>query len=371
MNTPVGRSDSGGSPPSVHTTGTFSVSGGDSDTPRKLRTNQQQYLLSNSNFNNAPKPLNPTAIAFESRGSAASTPPPPAMPNSIDQAPSWVPQQLPPSLSQGPSSVEGGNGGSGALPLDPQQQATAEREFMITRALLPHVARPALVAVLASILDDFPQLAPMIRYRCDRAMSAVVAQQQQQAAMQLSSPPHGMTGGGDMSPQCGSVTPPGLPRRQSRGGAGVGGRHAREDEVLEYCAVHGNMRPLKHLVYRPALGNYECIHGFHCLESSTPNSMSTTPIKDPAMQNHYHANTTSMGPAPLDAGGAAPANRAAATPPSTLDLFNGNPSAMFGGSAWQPQPSLPSHQDDLHGDDVAKLQSLLRSVRSMHDDGSV
>lgn len=295
------HSDSG-SPPSVHTTGTFS-----SDSPRR----------------SPPKPLNPTAIAFESRGNASTPPPPLPTGQDVTSSGSWSVQ---PTQARSDATTQ----------LTPSQM---EREFQLARALLPHVARPALVAVLASILDDFPTLAPVVRHRCDRAMAAVVAQQQhvvQHPQSGSCTPQLHSYGGGDVSPQCGSVTPPGqLRQRASRGGTAMG-RHTRDDDMQEYCAVHGNMRPLKHLVYRPSQGNYECVHGFHCLESSTPSSLSTTPVKDMTKPT-----TSSVGPAPLGQG------------------HNESQNRPF----WS-QPARPPNDADADID-VEKLQSLLRNVRAV------
>ena len=124
---------------------------------------------------------------------------------------------------------------------------------------------------------------------------------------------------------------------------GLNGGGGPRDEEMELCAVHGNMRPLKHLAYRG--GQYECIHGFHCLESSAPQSLSTTPKKD------YPTLVSS-------------------TSPSTMHhlqgAYTGGASIAIGGPQRSPPESGgPGPAEPEQEVDVAKLHSLLQSVKQL------
>jgi hypothetical protein len=264
-----------------------------------------------------------------------------------------------------------------------QQVQQLQQEFAFTRSMLPHVQRPALVAVLTSILDDFPQLAPLIRYRCDKAMAAVIQQQQQQ--QYLSSPSqggtpawggvaelHNVAGIGSQlgSPQAcgGSVTPPSQRKYRGRTGAGAGRGGGipgmGDEEHQDVCGVHGTLRPLKHLVFQPNTGMYECIHGFHCLENSNPPSLCATP------QKHTHMpSATIITTAHHLIGGAPDPSTDHVWPLHQQRQQHHTPSppsavyTMHNGTEHTARPSSAPHQDV----DVAKLQDLLLSVRRLSE----
>lgn len=305
--------------------------------------------------------------------------------------------------------------------LEDQTAATEhqrqQHEFLYTRSLLPHVQRPALVAVLTSILDDYPQLAPLIQYRCDKAMAAVLQQQQQQHPYGVTSPSSGGWTGAEYpaappmqagTPQVGGITPPSQRKlgghRGNRGG-GLGAPH--DDDRHEVCGVHGTLRPLKHLIFQQNTGTYECVHGFHCLESSNPPSMCTTPQKSEAPGTsakqqggsegatvHYAAHPSVVGhhhwtghqqtasdnvPYPPNNNGAHIGNFqqspyhphhhhhhtyggvASMGIPSPITIYE---SPELPGATGAATPPMEGQQDEV---DVAKLQDLLLNVRRLSE----
>ena len=214
--------------------------------------------------------------------------------------------------------------------LSPPKSATTQQrgpggltdaEFIHTRNIIGHVQRPALVAVLQSLMDDFPQLAPVIRVRCEKAMAYVMSQQQQAAQ-----------GFGGSTPPYDSVpTPPGSNRKS--------GSHnrSRRDEEQDTCGIHGTTRAVKHLNYNLATMRWECIPGFHCLveggRSGTPSS-STTPV---------------VGTSPVKARRSSGAPLAPLTPPPA------------------------DHDHDRHEGsspqvDINSLETLLQSLRDREED---
>lgn len=162
--------------------------------------------------------------------------------------------------------------------------------FIAAKASIHNAPRPVLAAILASILDDYHQLAPIIKFRFDRAMSAVANQQQQQQQQMLvqqqiplptsngfwggAQHSMGMVGGATSS---GSNSP--ARKRSFRGRGG-------EDEQ-QLCGVHGALRSAKHLRVSDNGTMYECVPGFHCLETSASNSNGASPTKgDREMSAH-------------------------------------------------------------------------------------
>lgn len=152
--------------------------------------------------------------------------------------------------------------GAGMPPLAPSPQQppgeVSEGEFAHTHGMIPYVLQPALVNVMRSLIEDYPFLVPTVRMRCEQAMAQLHTPA---GSMHNPRSPH--------YPDSGHPTPPNSNRKGSR-------RGSHREEEQEYCAVHGNMRSTKHLTYNPQARQYECIHGFHCLEQGGSNHVTPT-----------------------------------------------------------------------------------------------
>ena len=240
------------------------------------------------------RPLNPSALAWTVEG----------------RTPSPTPQ-----VQHQPAALN-------ANPYYPQGQASQNdianmQELTAARGTVAVTPKPVLTAVLLSLLDDYPGLAPVIRYRCERGVAGLMSHTQNASGSGSGSPwPQG---------EAATVSPP-LTRRRS-------GRSLRDDDQQELCTRHNNMRPIKHLQQCPN-GHLECIPGFHCLvdsrEGSAVPSNAITPIKDRGISG------TIVAPVPLT-------------------------------TATSPPPA----QDDGHSDlDIARLQTLLETVRLVHGEHS-
>ena len=221
------------------------------------------------------KPLNPNALVWSVEGRVSPAPalaaaqgpqPQQAVPSS--QPTHFTPFQgkpmTPPAHHLRPVSP-------GTIPpphmasVDEIAAVQLQQEFLHARNVVQVTPRPALVAVLLSLLDDMPHLAATVRYRCERGTAVVTGQSPGAPPMSW-----GMESAG--------TTPPSQQRRRSR---------HRDEEQQELCGIHGSMRALKHLQFNPATGHYECVHGFHCLvdnhnsrEGSAAPSNSVTPKKE-------------------------------------------------------------------------------------------
>jgi hypothetical protein len=224
------------------------------------------------------KPLNPNALVWPAEARLSPVPhpsqtPPPAQQHQHPHFTTYqkVPNVVtPPGLSLRPQSP--GQGSSGHPPLLPMpaDELQQQQEFLICRNVVQMTPRPALVAVLLSLLEDMPHLAGTIRYRCERG-AAVVAPAQHHSPAPV--PPW------SMAVDAAGSTPPSQQRRRPR---------HRDEEQQELCGIHCSMRALKHLQFNPATGLHECVHGFHCLvdnhasrECSAPPSNTVTPKKEP------------------------------------------------------------------------------------------
>lgn len=153
--------------------------------------------------------------------------------------------------------------------------------FVAARAAVHNAPRPVLAALLTSILDDYPALGPLVKYRYERAMSAVATQQliAQQQQQQIPSAAGYWGGGGSM--QNNSVGNDSPSRKRS-----FRGRGGHEDDQQQICGVHGALRSIKHLRLTDN-GLFECVPGFHCLESSKENSNCVSPVKG-EREHSYH-----------------------------------------------------------------------------------
>ena len=127
-------------------------------------------------------------------------------------------------------------------------------EFQHTKNIVPHMQHQAIVAVLLSLIEDYPSLAPTIRVRCEKAMTAVMSRPDNvgRSPVPLQSPWH-----------VSDTTPPGSSKRSKPA--------HRHEEGHEVCSIHNVTRSLKHLIYNAATQQYECIQGYHCLvDQGTP-----------------------------------------------------------------------------------------------------
>eukprot|EP00744_Colponema_vietnamica_P010607 GILI01014977.1.p1 GENE.GILI01014977.1~~GILI01014977.1.p1 ORF type:complete len:457 (-),score=102.91 GILI01014977.1:217-1587(-) len=156
--------------------------------------------------------------------------------------------------------------------------------FVAAKAAVHNAPRPVLAALLNSILDDYPTLGPIIKYRYERAISAVATQQlmaQQQQQQQQLPPNIGYwAGGGSLQTSNGNDSPS---RKRS-----FRGRGGHEDDQQQICGVHGALRSIKHLRIADN-GMFECVPGFHCLESSKENSNCVSPVKG-EREHSYHGS---------------------------------------------------------------------------------
>jgi hypothetical protein len=231
--------------------------------------------------------------------------------------------------------------------MSAEEQAMAnEREFLHLRGMLPHVPAPALVAVLQSLLDDFPQLTPIVRSRCE-------------AATFIQQPPMG--GGGQWQPDPASVahplsqttTPPGAAGRSNRSR-----RAGRGDDEYQPCAVHGGMRAAKHLSFNAMAQQFECIPGFHCLESSNKSTPMKTSMKATPQPQAYSGTST---PPPQWTPAHLPAPAVSPMVPSGRRL-----SVLSVGSDHplhrSPQPE-PASDDGLSDAEVCRLETLLTTLK--------
>jgi len=176
------------------------------------------------------------------------------------------------------------NGNYNTQQQQQQAQYNAEyEEYVHTRALLAHhTPAHVLGAVLVEVLDDYPQMAGYFRAKAEKYMIAAHQQQQhnhqQMMASQGSSPSY--LGGGNA-------------QRLGGGSGRPNGGRAGQDDVWS-CAIHGNTRSMKHLAWNQSAQQWECVPGFHCLESGgqTPPKVQVRPVADP------HVATTPPAPAP-------------------------------------------------------------------------
>ena len=217
--------------------------------------------------------------------------------------------------------------------------------FVAARAAVHNAPRPVLAALLTSILDDHPALAPIIKHRYERAISAVATQQQMMAQQQI--PPTGAYWSG-MPQQQPPVTSSGSnsPSRK-RSFRGRGG-HEEEQQV---CGVHGAVRSIKHLRIADG-GIFECVPGFHCLETSKDNSNCVSPTKGERELSHVHS---SLHAAPFVPQQRASFSNPSTPPPNGMDHFVVQ--GLFQPSASGSSLQHPMHHGHGHGHGMMPRQN--------------
>lgn len=217
--------------------------------------------------------------------------------------------------NSGPPSPSHGSSEANELAFLQQQQAAAvaaaaaqlERDYFYSQMLLQQSPRPILLAVLTSLMEDFPTtLISPIKARLEHFISANSTLKSNMMAMNsLVAASAGMISpapisGGNPTPSSNRTTAasfvpntnaaPWTPASQ-QGGTGVSmanspysnthspshsrstnngtsttkGKGKGGKEEQEMCSIHHSKRAMKHLQLNSETGLYECIHGFHCL----------------------------------------------------------------------------------------------------------
>lgn len=356
------------------------------------------------------KPLNPSALAFEMPSTRVTPPPDPvgaevqpattsANPNATAPTTftssfrtgaglgsSTPPQMVSPAKHGQHLAGPGPNHVSSPIPFHPAGTGTphqgahpspqaplTEGEFLYTRNMLNHVQRPALVAVLQSLMDDFPHLVPVIRVRTEKAMAYMMQQQphpqpQPQVMGAVGHPPHssppgpGATnwhpspGHNHLGPLHDASTPPGSSKK---GGSGPRGK--RDDDHQELCSIHNSMRGVKYLHQNPTTQLFECIPGFHCLVSQNVSRRGSGIPTPPAVGSPIPGSSPLKSEA-KDKKGNTPPLLLTPPPVPITDSSKGSKSREGSGNGKEGQ-SAPGADPNSPQLDYNRLESLLERLR--------